>query len=160
MWESSNQWQIDKILDYRLGNLSCQPSTKSGIPVFHNFLWETDISTGKARTLFKVREHKTWQKGWVKETRKQYTYRMIPWIKKWLGRQKNRILPTAGGKVKNARNHGQIEARDETKGIKSVIWSIFYYRVRRVYYIPSYLLRKVTFLIMKNNLYSTVVTML
>ena len=56
------------------------------------------------------------------------------------------ILLPAGGKVKNAQNHRQIDARGEAEGIKPVIYGILYYRRRWVYYFSSYLLRKVTFL--------------
>ena len=46
----------------------------------------------------------------------------------------NSILPTAGGKVKNAPNHRQIDARGEAEDIKPVIYGILYYRRRWVYY--------------------------
>ena len=44
---------------------------------------------------------------------------------------KDSILPTAGGKVKNAQNHRQIDA------LKAVIYGILYYRRRWVYYFSS-----------------------
>ena len=46
----------------------------------------------------------------------------------------NRILLTAGGKVKNAQSHRQIDDRGEAEGIKPVIYGILYYRRRWVYY--------------------------
>ena len=56
---------------------------------------------------------------------------------------KNSILPTAGGKVKNAQNHRRIDARGEAEGIKPVICGILYYRVRWVYYFIALPGRKV-----------------
>ena len=53
------------------------------------------------------------------------------------------ILPTAGGKVKNAQSHRQIDARGEAEGIKPVIYGILYYRVRWVYYFIALPGRKV-----------------
>ena len=44
--------------------------------------------------------------------------------------KRNSTLPTAGGKVKNAQNHRQIDARGEAEGIEPVIYGIFYYRLR------------------------------
>ena len=51
--------------------------------------------------------------------------------------QNNSILLTEGGKVKNAQNHKQIDARGEVEGIKPVIYGILYYQRRWVYYFSS-----------------------
>ena len=47
------------------------------------------------------------------------------------------ILPTVRGKVKNAQDHRQIDARDEAELIKPVIYGILYYRRRWVYCFSS-----------------------
>ena len=42
------------------------------------------------------------------------------------------MLPMAGGKVKNAQNHRQIDTRSEAEGIIPVIYGILYYRASEV----------------------------
>ena len=46
----------------------------------------------------------------------------------------NSILPTTGGKVKNAQNHRRIDARGEAESSKPVMYGILYCLVRWVHY--------------------------
>ena len=46
---------------------------------------------------------------------------------------RNRILLTTGGKIQNAQNHRQINARGEAEGIKPVINGILSFLPRSVY---------------------------
>ena len=58
----------------------------------------------------------------------------------------NSMLLTTSGKIKDAKNHRQINAWGEAEDIEPVIYGIPYFLPRSVYYFSSYLLRKVSFL--------------
>ena len=49
----------------------------------------------------------------------------------------NSILLTTGGKIKNAQNYRQIDARGGAEGIEPVIYGILYFLPMSVYYFSS-----------------------